>query len=213
MLDQVIHLLESLQHTLNHFGGWAMLAFAAVFVGAQLFMIPVAPLGLAAGFFFGFGHGWLALMLGCALGASVNYLIASRFARAYVHRKLSGNDKFRLIETAIDRGGWKIVALLRLVPIPFGLANYCYGLTPIRYLPYLVATCLAITPANSLFVWMGATSQGELASVLGKGRPRHPMEYALLAAGIIAAALVLRYVAKVAKSAVDKENATHATLP
>lgn len=208
MLDQIVHYLEMLDHTLKGLGGWGVLAFAGIFVVAQMTMVPVSPLALAAGFFFGFGHGWLALMLGCALGASANYLIASRFARAYVHRKLGGNDKFRLIETAIDRGGWKIVALLRFVPIPFGLANYCYGLTPIRYAPYLIATCLAIIPANSLFVWIGYSSHGELATLLGKGRPRHPLEYVLLVVSIGAALLALRYVAKVAKNAVDKKSAT-----
>lgn len=210
MLEYFVHFLETLRQLLDQLGGWAILAFAGVFVVAQLFMIPVAPLGMAAGLFFGFGRGWVALMLGCAAGASVNYFISARFARGYVHQKLGNNDKFKLIETAIERGGWKIVALLRFIPIPFGLANYCYGLTPIRYLPYLLATCLSITPVNSLVVWMGATSGDEISTLIGKGRPRHPMEYVLLGVGLLAAVIVLRYVSKIAKSAVDKTNAEHA---
>ena len=202
----MIQFLTNLQHSLEHMGGWALLAFAGLFVLMQMFMIPVSPMGMAAGFFFGFGRGWVALALGCALGATVNYFISRSVARAWVQRKFGATEKFQIIDRAIARGGWKIVALLRFVPIPFGLANYCYGLTPIRYWPYLAATCLAIIPANSLFVFLGATSQGELATVLGKGRPRHPMEYVLLVAGIVAAVLVLRYVAKVAKVAVESEH-------
>jgi uncharacterized membrane protein YdjX (TVP38/TMEM64 family) len=205
MLDYLIQFLTNLQHSLDQMGGWALLAFAGLFVVMQIFMVPVSPMGMAAGFFFGFGRGWLALMLGCALGAALNFIISRKLARAWVHRKFGASEKFQLIDRAIGRGGWKIVALLRFVPIPFGLANYCYGLTPIRFWPYLGATCLAIIPANSLFVWMGATSHGELATLLGKGRAKSPMEYALLVVGILAAVLVLRYVAKVAKVAVERE--------
>lgn len=202
MLEHIIRFLEQLQKTVHDLHGLGILVFAGAFVIAQLFMIPVSPLGLAAGFFFGFGKGWLALMLGCAIGASVNFLISRHFARAALTRQLGNNEKFRIIDSAIAREGWKIVALLRFVPIPFGIANYCYGLTPVRFWPYLAASCVAIIPANSLFVWMGATFQGSLASLVGKGRPIHPLEYALVIVGLVAAVIALRHVAKIARAAV-----------
>ena len=104
----------------------------------------VQGLSQAVGFFVGALLGrYLGLMLGCALGASVNFLISRHLARERVARWLGSHEKFRLIDDAIGREGWKIVLLLRFVPIPFGLANYCYGLTPVRFWPYLAATCLA----------------------------------------------------------------------
>ena len=204
MVALLVRFLENLQQYLDQLGGWAVLAFALVFLVVQMLMIPGAPLGLAAGFFFGLGQGWLALMLGCTLGATVNFWIARTFARDWVQRKFGSHEKFQLIDRAIGREGWKIVALLRFVPIPFGFANYSYGLTPIRFVPYILATFFAIIPANTLFVWIGATSQGELATLLGKGRPRHPLEYVMLIVGIIAALFALRFVAKIAKSAVAR---------
>jgi uncharacterized membrane protein YdjX (TVP38/TMEM64 family) len=204
MLALLVRFLENLQQFLDQLGGWAVLAFALVFLAVQMLMIPGAPLGLAAGFFFGFGRGWVALMLGCTLGATVNFWIARTLARDWVQRKFGSHEKFQLIDRAIAREGWKIVALLRFVPIPFGLANYSYGLTPVRFVPYILATFFAIIPTNSLFVWIGATSQGELATLLGKGRPRHPLEYVLLVVGIIAAVFALRFVARIAKGAVAR---------
>lgn len=204
MLNALIRLLESFQHTLSQMGGWSVLAFAGVFFVVQLLMIPGAPLGIAAGFFFGFGKGWLALTLGCTLGATINFWIARSVARNWVQRKFGANEKFRLIDRAVEREGWKIVALLRFVPIPFGLANYSYGLTSIHFVPYIVATLVAIQPANCLLLWIGDTSQGELANVLGKGRPRHPLEYALLAVGLIAAIIALRHITKIAHAAVNR---------
>ena len=204
MLQQLVHFLESLQQTLQGMGWLGVLAYAGIFVAAQLFMIPVAPMGMAAGFFFGFGPGWLGLMLGCAVGASVNFLISRYFARGFVARRLGSNEKFRLIDNAIAREGWRIVLLMRFVPIPFGLANYCYGISPVPFVPYILATILAIIPPNSLFVWMGATFQGELSTLLGKGRPHAPLEYVFLGLGIVAAILALRFAAKVARAAVAK---------
>lgn len=205
MLEHLVQLLEHLQQSIQNMGGFGIFAFAGIFVLAQMIMVPVAPLGMAFGLFFGFLNGSLGLMLGCAIGASVNFLISRHLARKAVTRWLGANEKFRMIDRAVAREGWKIVALLRFVPIPFGVANYCYGLTPVRFWPYLAATCAAIIPANSLFVWMGSTFHGSLSSLVGKGRPHHPLEYVFLGAGLVAAVLVLRYVAKVARNAVAEQ--------
>ena len=205
MLEHLVQYLERLQQSIHDLNALGLLAFAGIFVAAQLVMVPVAPLGMAFGLFFGFAEGWVGLMLGCAVGASINFLISRHLARAAVTRWLGANEKFRLIDSAVAREGWKIVALLRFVPIPFGIANYCYGLTLVRFWPYLGATCIAIIPANSLFVWMGSTFHGSLSSLVGKGRPHHPLEYVFLGVGLLAALLVLRYVAKVARNAVAVE--------
>jgi uncharacterized membrane protein YdjX (TVP38/TMEM64 family) len=206
MLERLVRFLETFHLWLDQHPASSVFVFAAVFVVVQMLMCPVSPLGLAAGLFFGFWKGFFALMLGCALGATVNFFIVRWFARDYVHKKLGRNEKFRMIELAIAREGWRIVALLRFVPIPFGLANYCYGLTPIPYLPYIFATCLAIIPANSLFVWMGATFNGELSSLVS-GRTRHPLEYVFLGLGLIAAVVALKLVAKAARTAVARGRA------
>lgn len=203
MLEQLLKHLETLQGWVNAHPGSGAFVFAGVFLFVQFFMLPVSPLAMAAGLFFGFWKGLFALTMGCFLGATVNFFLVRWFARDYVRTKLAGNEKFRIIDTAVAREGWRIVALLRFVPIPFGLANYCYGLTPIPYLPYIVATSVAIIPANSFFTWMGSTFNGEL-SALVKGRVRHPMEYVFLGLAILAAVLALRMVAKAARTAVAK---------
>ncbi len=206
MIQQLIHWLESLQSSLIALGWLGLLAFALIFAAAQLFaFIPGSPLAMAAGFFFGFGKGFIALTLGCALCSALNFLISRHLARDIIARRLGSHPKFRLIDSAIARGGWKIIALLRFVPIPFGIANYAYGITPVRFWTFFGATMLAIIPANSLFVSMGATFQGSLATLFSKDRPHSPFEIALPIIGIIAAFLVFRYVSKMAAAAVNAE--------
>jgi uncharacterized membrane protein YdjX (TVP38/TMEM64 family) len=204
MLLQFIHWLESLQSSLIALGWVGLFAFAVIFAATQMAaIIPGSPLAMAAGFFFGFGKGFVALTIGCAVCATINFMVSRHFARGFVTRKLSRHPKFQLIESAITRGGWKIIALLRFVPIPFGIANYAYGITPVRYWTYFGATMLAIIPANSLFVSMGATFQGSLATLFSKDRPHSPLEFALPIVGVIAAFFAFRYVSKVAGAAVN----------
>ena len=206
MLQQFIHWLESLQASLIALGLIGLLAYAAIFAATQMAaVIPGSPIAMAAGFFFGFGKGWVAVTLGCALSATINFLISRHLARGMVARRLGSHPKFRLIDSAIGRGGWKIIALLRFVPIPFGIANYAYGITPVRFWPYFGATMLATIPANMLFVSMGATFQGSLATLFSKDRPHSPLEIALPIVGVIAAFFAFRYVSKLASAAVNAE--------
>jgi uncharacterized membrane protein YdjX (TVP38/TMEM64 family) len=49
-----------------------------------------------------------------------------------------GNDKWRAIDSAIGREGFKVILLLRITPLfPFSIVNYLYGLTSVNF--WLVA--------------------------------------------------------------------------
>ena len=183
--------------------GWVgVLLFAGAIVVMQMFIAPMSPVAIAAGFGFGFGRGWVAITIGTALGATVNFLISRYVARGPVARSLEKNEKFRLIDAAIGKEGWKFVFLIRFVPMPFGLANYAYGLTAIPFWPYLLASIVAIIPANTFLVYLGHTAHAGLAVASGAERPRHPGEYVLLAIGVVAAFFALRHISKVARAAV-----------
>ena len=183
--------------------GWlGVLLFAGAIVVVQMFIAPMSPIAVAAGFGFGFGRGWVAITIGTALGAAVNFLVSRYVAREPLARRLEKNEKFRLIDAAVGKEGWKIVLLLRFVPMPFGLANYAYGLTAIPFWSYLLASIVAIIPANTLLVYLGHTAHAGLAIASGAERPRHPGEYVLLAIGVIAAFIALRHITKVARVAI-----------
>ena len=183
--------------------GWVgVLLFAGAIVVVQMFIAPMSPIAVAAGFGFGFGRGWVAITLGTALGAAVNFLVSRYLARRPLARRLEKNEKFRLIDAAVGKEGWKIVLLLRFVPMPFGLANYAYGLTAIPFWSYLLASIVAIIPANTLLVYLGHTAHAGLAVASGTERARHPGEYVLLGIGVLAAFFALRHITKIARTAV-----------
>jgi uncharacterized membrane protein YdjX (TVP38/TMEM64 family) len=127
--------------------------------------------------------------------AALAFLIARYAARSRVERLARGNERFRAIDRAIGENGWKVVGLLRLSPlIPFSLSNYLYGLTSVRFLPYLVASWAGMLPGTLLYVALGAAGK-----TVGEKGERSPWEWVLLGAGLLATAAVTVLLARVAK--------------
>jgi uncharacterized membrane protein YdjX (TVP38/TMEM64 family) len=187
--------------------GWGgVLVYALVIAVAGLVSAPLSPLAIGAGVLFGLGRGIVAIELGTALSAALNFIISRYVARGFVHRRVMRDQRFRLIDEAIGREGWKIIALLRFVPMPFGFANYLYGLTAIPFGPYLLATFVAIIPANVSLTWLGATANVGLAAATGSS-PTHPLKFVFLGLGLCAAIAALMYVSKVARLALAERTA------
>jgi len=191
------------QHFFQDLGIFGAVVFALSIFVLQIFCLPLSPFGIMAGLFFGVRNGFLAVQLGTFLGAAVNFLVSRYFLRERISRWLAGHEKFQLIDEAIGREGWKIVALLRFCPIPFGLANYSYGLTAVRYVPYLLASFFAIMAPNFFFVWFGATSQDALAVLTGQARVTSG-QTAFTVIGLVAFFAVLTYVGRLARTAVAR---------
>ena len=206
-MHRLTDLVLSSHDKFQQYGWLGVLAYAVAIVLLQMVIVPLAPFGLAGGGIFGFWKGVIAITIGTNGGAAVNFLVTRHLARNAVNRWLGHHEKFRLIDSAIGREGWKIIALLRLCPMPFGLANYAYGLTAIGFWPYFLATFFAIIPANCFFVWLGSSAQHGLAAATGAEQAKHPGEYIFLAVGLIAAFFVLRHITKLAKAAVAKVDA------
>ena len=184
------------------FGGWsAQFGFAGALIYgvvlgiAAILMVPCLPFTILAGFTFGMFSGLFAVMLGIAIGASFGFLFARYAARDTVSDKLGGNASFKSIDSAIAKDGWKIVGLLRMCPLPFGITNYLYGLTAINFWPYMAATFVGMLPANIAFVYLGAFGKRTLDG------PRHPIEYVLGGLALVALFAVLFILGRIARRA------------
>src|SRR5439155_14393821 len=75
--------------------------------------------------------------------------------------------RFAALLERVERGGWRMVMLLRLVPvIPHSLGNYALGLTRLRLGPYAFGSLLGQLPLTIAYVELGA---GGGRAVLGMG--------------------------------------------
>src|SRR6266446_2460701 len=163
------------QHWLRDFNNWVgqmgvvgIFIFIIVYAVATVLLAPGSILTIGAGFAFGLWKGFLAVSGGATLGASLAFLVARFVARRKVEAIAKGNDKFRKIDTAIGQKGAKLVFLLRLSPvIPFNLSNYFYGLTGVRFWPYVVASWVGMMPGTFLYVYIGAAGKDAVSAATG----------------------------------------------
>jgi uncharacterized membrane protein YdjX (TVP38/TMEM64 family) len=189
-------------------GPAGVLAFVAIYVLACVLMLPGSVLGLGAGAIYGVIQGSAIVSVASTLGATAAFLVGRHLARERVARAIAGNERFRAIDEAVGREGWKIVGLTRLSPVfPFNLLNYGYGITAVRLRDYVLASWVGMFPGTVLYVYLGSLA-GNLATLGAKGggqaRARTPAEWALFGVGLLATAAVTVFVTRLARAALAK---------
>ena len=133
---------------------------ALAYVLCTVLLIPASIITLGAGTLFGLKTGFIVVVVGANLGALCSFLLARTFLREKVARWARENSKFRFLDEAIGRQGFKMVLLTRLSPIfPFILLNYFLGLTAVRTGAYVLANLIGMLPAMFLLVYIGAAAR------------------------------------------------------
>lgn len=185
-------------------GAAGVAAFVVIYVLACVFMLPGSVLTLGAGAVYGVVRGVAIVSLASTLGATAAFLVGRHLARERVARMIAGNERFRAIDEAVGREGWKIVGLTRLSPaFPFNLLNYAYGLTAVRLRDYFLASWIGMLPGTALYVYLGSLA-GSLASLDGRGAGRTPAQWALYGVGLAATVAVTVVVTRIARAALAK---------
>jgi len=209
----VAQAMESAVAWVEQLGPLAPVAFILVYFVVTVLMLPGSVLSLAAGAIFGLFMGTALVATGATLGMAATFLLGRYLARPVVERRFANSPRFAAIDRAVGRGGWKIVALLRLSPaVPFNLQNYFYGLTAIRFWPCLTASALAILPGTFMFVYLGHVGRTSLSAIGGADSGRTPLQWALLVAGLAATVAVSVYVTKIALREMREQSALDETL-
>ncbi|HTQ33334.1 MAG TPA: TVP38/TMEM64 family protein [Stellaceae bacterium] len=136
----------------------APLIFLGLHIVASLTFVPRSLLGLAAGIVFGIWWGLLWAALGSVVGAVAGFLLAR-----YVHSAVFDRrrwTRFASVLERAERGGWRMVTLIRLVPvIPHSLSNYALGLTRLRLGDFALGSLLGQLPLTVATVDLGAAGE------------------------------------------------------
>jgi uncharacterized membrane protein YdjX (TVP38/TMEM64 family) len=186
-------------------GPLGLLAYIGIYALATVLCVPGSLLTVASGLVFGLGLGMLAAWLGAVLGSTFAFLIARHLARGKIEEKIKGNQKLKTIDESIGKQGWKIIALLRLSPlIPFNASNYFYGVTAVKFWPYLLATGSGMVPGTLLYVYLGAAGK---AGLDGSETQHGTLEYLFFGIGLVATIVVTVVVTRIARKALKVSGA------
>jgi uncharacterized membrane protein YdjX (TVP38/TMEM64 family) len=115
--SKYLHFHELLTNALEWVSGlgmWGPVIFIIIYIVACVLFIPGTILTLGAGVIFGVVKGSVIVSVSATLGATVAFLVGRYLARDWVAGKVEGNQKFKAIDDAVAREGWKIVGLTRL---------------------------------------------------------------------------------------------------
>lgn len=194
------HGIALLEERIDELGAAGPLLFAVVYVLAALLFIPGSALTLASGAVFGLWKGTWIVSIAATTGAALAFLIGRYLARDAVTQRAARFPRFRAIDQAIAEGGPRVVALLRLSPaVPFSIGNYLFGLTGIRFLPYVVASWLFMLPGTFLYVYLGHVGRQSLgAATTGRGAGQG-YTWITTVVGLVATVVVTVYVTKLAR--------------
>ncbi len=208
-------LIDRLTRWVEQMGAWGPVIYGVVYVLAAVLFVPGSALTLAAGAIFGLFWGTVTVSLASTTAAALSFLIARYLARDMVRRWAEQSPKFGAIDRAIGAGGWKIIALLRLSPaVPFSLGNYLFGLTSIRFWPYVITSWLAMLPGTLMYVYLGYAGRAGLDAAAGASQGKSPGQWALLIIGLLATIAVTIYVTRIARRAIRQQtDLEHVSTP
>ncbi|MFP4260640.1 MAG: TVP38/TMEM64 family protein [Opitutales bacterium] len=200
--------LKDFNQWIADLGTVGLVVFVFAYAAFALLMLPGAILTIGAGLIFGLGWGFVAVSVGSTLGASLAFLLGRFVARDRIRELTAGKPKFQQIDRAIGERGAKLIFLLRLSPIvPFNLSNYFYGLTAVRFWPYVLASWLGMMPGTLAYVYFGTLGRAAAQSATDAGPERGPLEWTLLAVGLAATLAVTIWVSKIARNAIQETEA------
>ncbi|KAI3459349.1 hypothetical protein Pfo_016012 [Paulownia fortunei] len=185
-------------------GAWGPLALAVAYIPLTILAVPASILTLGGGYLFGLPVGFLADSVGATLGAGAAFLLGRTLGRSFVISKLKDYPQFHAVAIAIQTSGFKIVLLLRLVPLlPFNMLNYLLSVTPVPIAPYLLASWLGMMPITLALVYVGTTLK-DLSDVTHGWSGFSKTRWAFLVLSLVVSVLLMIYVTRVAKAALDK---------
>jgi uncharacterized membrane protein YdjX (TVP38/TMEM64 family) len=201
--------LRNFNEWVSQMGVAGIFIFIGVYALATVLLAPGSVLTIGAGFVFGLWKGFLAVSAGSTLGAALAFLIARFIARDKVEAIARRNEKLCKIDNAIGKQGAKLIFLLRLSPvIPFNLSNYFYGLTGVKFWPYVFASWSGMIPGTFLYVYIGTASKLAVSAAAGGEAVKHGWQYwTLISFGLAATVVVTIWVTKIARDALRRTEA------
>ncbi|XP_051145541.1 uncharacterized protein LOC127261294 [Andrographis paniculata] len=123
-----------------------------------VFLIPSGPSMWLAGMIFGYGLGFVIIMVGTTIGMILPYLIGLLF-RDRIHQWLKRWPQNAAMLRLAAEGSWfhqfRVVALFRISPFPYTIFNYAIVVTDMRFWPYLCGSIAGMIPEAFIYIYSG----------------------------------------------------------
>jgi uncharacterized membrane protein YdjX (TVP38/TMEM64 family) len=169
----IVSVIGDLQLRVAGMGDWGAIWYPLLFAACNILLLPGGILSVGGGFFFGLWWGFALVLLGNSIGAAISFALSHWLGRRYMNKRISTSPMLQVLDKAVARDAWKIIFLSQLHPLfPTSLLNYLFGLTRIRFWPYMLWTAVGRAPGLFLYTYLGTLGQLGLNLARGRSHPR-----------------------------------------
>lgn len=153
-VDAVIEYIRS-------FGAFAVVvSFSLMVFSSLLAPLPAFLITISNAAIFGWWQGAILSWSSAMVGAALCFFIARALGRDVVE-KFTGKGALAAVEGYFEKYGSKTILVCRLLPfVPFDAVSYFAGLTPIKFLPFFLATGIGQLPATIVYSYVGGMLTG-----------------------------------------------------
>ena len=153
--------LDAVAEYIRSFGPWAMaFSFALMVFSSVLAPLPAFMITLSNAAIFGWWQGAILSWSSAMVGAALCFFLSRGLGRDVVE-KIAGKGALAGVEGYFKKHGTKTILVCRLLPfVSFDAVSYFAGLTPIKFLPFFIATGLGQTPATIVYSYVGGMLTG-----------------------------------------------------
>jgi len=167
-ITENFHNREEMRRYLRSWGAWAPLVFALI----QAAQVVVAPIpgeltGVVGGFLFGTFYGTIYSSLGLTLGSLIAFLTARVVGLPLVKLVIKPEtlEKFHFVTE--PRGEIATLILFMIPGFPKDILSYLLGISPMRFLTFLVVCGLGRIPGTLMLGYSGSVVYKEQWRMLG----------------------------------------------
>lgn len=153
-VDAVIEYIRS-------FGAWAMVfSFCLMVFSSLIAPLPAFMITLSNAAIFGWWQGAILSWSSAMVGAALCFFVARGLGRDVVE-KFAGKGALAGVENYFEKYGTKTILVCRLLPfVSFDAVSYFAGLTPMKFVPFFLATGIGQTPATIVYSYVGGMLTG-----------------------------------------------------
>ncbi|XP_061198393.1 transmembrane protein 64-like [Saccostrea echinata] len=183
--------------------------YISVFIFLLLFIVTSFPMAwgyillmVAAGYLYGYIYGPIVVLICGTVGIIVAHLVMKNCCQNFIKKRFYNSKMDAVIKVVQSSQGFKLIALARLTPIPFGLQNGLFSLTDIPLLSYCAASTIGLLPTTVLNCYMGSTLR-TMSDVL-TDQSNQATGYLILSVQILLTVVLLWFVIRKARSELKK---------
>ena len=153
--------LDAVAEYIHSFGTYAMaFSFVLMVFSSLIAPLPAFMITLSNAAIFGWWQGAILSWSSAMVGAALCFFLARGLGRDVIE-KLAGRGALAGVEGYFQKYGTKTILICRLLPfVSFDAVSYFAGLTPIKFLPFFIATGIGQMPATIVYSYVGGMLTG-----------------------------------------------------